>query len=127
MNSYFEYDRNYSPVAPAAEIEIMGSKERPSVKIHALIDSGADATMIPTRHLREVRARKGRKVWLRGVTQHRIPIEQYWIWLRIGKFSPVQLQVVSDPVGEEAILGRDVLNQFIVTLNGLASTVEISN
>jgi hypothetical protein len=39
----------------------------------------------------------------------------------------MHIQVVGDTEGEEAILGRDVLNQLIVTLNGLASVVEISD
>jgi hypothetical protein len=30
-------------------------------------------------------------------------------------------------VNKKAILGRDVLNQLIVTLNGLAAVVEISD
>jgi hypothetical protein len=34
--------------------------------------------------------------------------------------------VVADPQNEGVILGRNVLNPFIVTLNGLANVVEIS-
>ena len=36
------------------------------------------------------------------------------------------MPVVGDKLGDEVIVGCDVLNQFIVTLNGLASVVEIS-
>jgi hypothetical protein len=37
-----------------------------------------------------------------------------------------ELVVVGSEQLDEAILGRDVLNQLVVTLNGLASAVEIS-
>lgn len=37
-----------------------------------------------------------------------------------------RVDVIADRQGAEAILGRDVLNQFIVTLNGLASMIEIT-
>ncbi|MEZ4705622.1 MAG: hypothetical protein R3A44_00365 [Caldilineaceae bacterium] len=36
------------------------------------------------------------------------------------------LRVVGNASSAEAILGRDALNQLIVTMNGLASTTEIS-
>jgi hypothetical protein len=36
------------------------------------------------------------------------------------------LRVVAGAEGDEIILGRNVLNQLVVTLNGLANAVEIS-
>jgi hypothetical protein len=36
------------------------------------------------------------------------------------------MEVIAELQDDEVILGRDVLNQLIVTLNGLASAVEIS-
>ena len=72
-------------------------------------------------------AHKGDQAWLRGTAQNRIRVELYWIWLRIGDHRPLYIEVVGDIQGEEAILGRDVLNQLIVTLNGLASVVEVSD
>jgi len=38
----------------------------------------------------------------------------------------IHLLVVGGPQRDEIILGRDALNHFIVTLNGLASMIEIS-
>ena len=44
--------------------------------------------------------------------------------LALSRFGKVY--AVADPQNNEIVLGRDVLNQFMVTLNGLASAVEIS-
>jgi hypothetical protein len=75
----------------------------------------------------KLQAYKGDSAWLRGTAQNRIQVDLYRIWVHIGGHRPLQIEVVSDNEGEEAILGRDVLNQLIVTLNGLASVVEISD
>jgi hypothetical protein len=45
--------------------------------------------------------------------------------VQIGSYS-LFARVVGDEINSEIIIGRDILNQFIVTLNGLASIVEIS-
>jgi hypothetical protein len=46
--------------------------------------------------------------------------------LEFGPFDFRDLSVAGGMQANEVIIGRDILNQFIVTLNGLASVVEIS-
>lgn len=125
MTYTFDYDVSYSPAMPVVEVEIKGMKEGPNRSLVAIVDSGADATIIPVEHLEEVSATLGSQVWLRGATHQRIAVDLYWIWLHIGEHAPMYLEVVGDAKGTEVILGRDVLNQLIVTLNGLAAVVEI--
>ena len=49
MNVHFEYDRHHFPPAPVITIKIDGySPDTESKVIRALVDSGADGTMIPT-------------------------------------------------------------------------------
>jgi hypothetical protein len=55
-----------------------------------------------------------------------IGVDIYEVSLRVGSYMVSKVYAVADKRNAEVILGRDVLNQFIVTLNGLASTVEIS-
>jgi hypothetical protein len=45
--------------------------------------------------------------------------------LSFGPYEYDYLHVVGGIQNDEIILGRDLLNQFIVTLNGLATVVEI--
>jgi hypothetical protein len=127
MRYSFDYDASYFPAIPIVEIEIKTIKSASGVVLRAIVDSGADATIIPIGYLHQIQARKGKKAWLRGVTPGRVQIDRYRVWLRIGGHRLMYLQVVGDEQGEEAILGRDLLNQWIVTLNGLASVVEISD
>ena len=50
----------------------------------------------------------------------------YLVSLRVGPHLLGALRVVGGVEGDEIILGRNALNQLVVTLNGLAGAVEIS-
>ncbi len=126
MVYFFDYDVSYDPALPVVEIEVASGMNEPGIALRAIVDSGADATIVPLRHLHQVAARIGRRAWMRGVTHDRVPIDRYRLWVRVGGLRPVYLNVVADRQGDETILGRDALNQWLVTLNGPASTVEIS-
>lgn len=56
----------------------------------------------------------------------RYPADIYEVTLRIGAYDLPKVRAVADPSNQETILGRDVLNQLIVTLNGLAQVTEIA-
>jgi predicted aspartyl protease len=92
--------------------------------VTALVDSGADATMIPINLLRKIRARVVETRRLRGVTGSSKVVQLYGVTIRIEGFVLPAVQVIAT-VGDEATLGRNVLNHLIVTLNGLAGVTEI--
>jgi hypothetical protein len=50
----------------------------------------------------------------------------YTVDLAIGSFTFPDTEVIANIQTDEIVLGRDVLNQLIVTLNGLESVVEIT-
>jgi predicted aspartyl protease len=91
-----------------------------------VVDSGADAIMIPVRYLQQIRARRGRTKWMRGTTGGRVLVSLYPISLKLGSFVQAHLEVVGDTTNEEPILGRDILNHLSVNLNGPTNVVEIS-
>jgi predicted aspartyl protease len=123
----FDYDASYIPAIPIIRLEVRSPQREKGVLIRAIVDSGADATIIPVAILNQIGTQKSDRAWLRGTVRERILVFQYEVWLQIGNHRPTYLQVVGDTQGTETILGRDILNQFIVTLNGLASVVEISD
>lgn len=63
---------------------------------------------------------------MRTVTGARSVIDLYAISLQFGPFEFHSRIVAGGLQPDEIIIGRDILNQFIVTLNGLANAVEIS-
>ena len=122
----FEYDASYYPSAPFADVGIDGYDESLGTRVvWAMVDSGADATVIPIRILDAIGADYKETAWMRGTAGGRIEVDLYLVAIRIGSNLINGLHVIGSPNQTEAIIGRDVLNQLVVTLNGHAETTEI--
>ena len=124
----YDYDRSYAgPALPVVEV-ILHSLENDSklVEPHALVDSGADATIVPLEHLQQIGARRVDNVRLKPLQGPSYRVDIYEVGLQIGNYHTLKVYAAADTQNEGVILGRDVLNHFIVTLNGLAAVVEIS-
>jgi predicted aspartyl protease len=121
----YEYDNGYDPAMPIVDIEIGRAMGKVSLTMKAVVDSGADATIIPINSLQEIRARRSRKMWMRGTAGGRILVDLYQISLQLGPFVQTLLEVVGSTQSDEVIVGRDVLNYLTVTLNGPANSVEV--
>jgi predicted aspartyl protease len=123
MITSFLYDTKYIPSAPVAKIMVSYQRE---VELTALIDSGADATMIPIDLLRKIKARVVETRRLRGISGGAEIVQLYGVTIRVQDHVLPSVHVVATAHGGEPILGRDVLNHLIVTLNGLAGVTEIA-
>jgi predicted aspartyl protease len=124
----FEYDTQYyGPSMPVVEVILTNPVTENQIAVEGvLVDSGADGTIVPLQILKQIQARRVDTVNMRPMRGPMYRVDVYEVELRIGSFRVPKAQVVADPQNEGMILGRNVLNQFIVTLNGLASMVEIS-
>lgn len=125
----YEYDSAYpGPPMPIADIRISGSDTPENyVLLSALVDSGADATFIPVRYLKRIEAKIVDKRRMRDASDLSYQVDIYAISLSVGPFSHQAVEVIANRYSDVVILGRDVLNHLIVTLNGLANVVEISD
>ncbi|MEI2607106.1 MAG: hypothetical protein V9G20_00585 [Candidatus Promineifilaceae bacterium] len=121
-----DYDSHYHPAMPVIEIVLHRRAGEPGITIKAIVDSGSDGTIIPLRYLRSLKARKGRTRWLSTLDGLRQEIDLYGVVIQVGNYRPFHLEVVGLENRREAIVRRDILNQFVVTLNAPALTVEIS-
>ena len=122
------YDNEtYDPAAPVVEIGVsrLGSTE-PLTLVIALVDSGADASMIPIDILQTAGARYTMTKQMRGVVGHPIVVEMYLVTLFIGSYVFPGVEVIAAAEGAEVVIGRDVLNDMVVTLNGLANVIEMT-
>ncbi len=127
MNISFEYDRNYFPSFPVMEMVVIATGTGQSQAVTGLIDSGSDATQIPLHILQAIDARDIDDRWVRDYygTRRQIPI--YAVQLQIGSIILYGMEVIGREGTDEVLVGRDVLNQLNVKLNGLANITEISN
>lgn len=128
MNAQFDYDRSYLPPAPVITLTVDGYSDgvEPAT-IRAMIDSGADGTMLPTAVLEKIDASYVDTVRMSGVTGTIEQRDRYRVRLQIGNIVIKGIDAVSIESENEGLIGRDVLNQLIVTLNGLATELTIAN
>ncbi len=121
----FDYLTDYDPAMPTVEVIIGATGTAPTVRIKALVDSGADGTILPLQQLKQIDARKYQKKWMRTVTGQRAQVDMYLVAMQIGGLPPIRLAVAGDPQLNEAIVGRDWLNRFVVRLDGPAMVVQL--
>ncbi|MDQ4076254.1 MAG: retroviral-like aspartic protease family protein, partial [Chloroflexota bacterium] len=109
------YDSTYHPPAAVVEATVRAAGEQaPIVTLTALVDSGADGTMIPIDILRAVGARYVETRQMRGVTGVAYTVDLYLVTIQIGSHVVRGIRVVAQ--GAEPLIGRDVLNQLVITL-----------
>ena len=121
----YNYSSDYHPSMPMVDLSIGLPLTEPTVGLQAIVDSGADATMIPVEYLRQIGARRSRKALMRGVTGDGALVDLFAVAVQLGPYQQRFLEVVGVTDSDEAIVGRDVLNHLMVTLNGPAAVVEV--
>lgn len=129
MPSYTHpYDaRAYDPAMPVAGATLLSLVTgEPMVDLVAVIDSGADATMLPLDALATAGALYLRARQLFTVTGQGQPVDTYLTTVQVGPHTIYGVNAVAIPAGGEAILGRDVLNELEITLHGPAQELWIA-
>ncbi len=84
----------------------------------ALLDSGADATLAPTRLLEEVNSAESGWVTLRTHFGQSLRAQKYLVNIQVNGILLPGQYVVGDDTGNEIILGRDILNKLPLFLDG---------
>ena len=131
--STYSYDTTFHPPMPVADVQFQspGRATLPSTRygiatFSALLDSGADGTMVPIDLLEAAEARCVGEARLRGITGAGITVDVYVLNIQVGSHWVRGVRVVAVAAHTEIVLGRNVLNHLILTLNGLAGVTEVS-
>lgn len=111
------------PVVDVALLPI--ERNREPVYTTAMIDLGADGTLIPLSLLRVIKAHRAGQVILRSVTGAPTIVDVYEVAQQVGPHLFSYVRVAADKHNTMIVLGRDILNHLVITLNGLASATEI--
>lgn len=127
MTISFSYSRRFDPTMPVVEatVRAVGMSHLTSV-VTALVDSGADATILPLSVLQQVGARYVRGRVMRGVTGTPENVDTYLVTIQIGPYVVHGIRAVAYDNDMDPIIGRDVLNNLVVTLDELAQEAVIS-
>lgn len=122
----FDYNNTYDPPAPFMPITVDGlDSTKAPVTVSAFVDSGADGTMLPLDILQAVGAVYEDRIWLSGTTGGRQQLDSYTVSIHIETETAHAISAIAMPAGSEPLIGRDVLNQLVITLHGIAGVTEL--
>lgn len=125
-----QYDRaHYEPSAPVLDITVEprpAANQQTGAMVRVLVDSGADATMLPEKLLMEIGAAGTLTGDDHGVYGQVQTVSVYLVDVQIGLLLIPSIQAIGVSDDHEPLIGRDVLNHLIVTLDGIGGVTEIS-
>ena len=128
MSYSCDYNSAYSPAMPVVEVTLENIETGvQGEKITAIVDSGADSCILPIKYLDAIGSESIRKTQMVGVASIGFQVELHLLILHLGPLTIYGVEAVADKQNREAIIGRNVLNQLVVTLNGLAGITEITD
>lgn len=119
---------DYFPPMPALEIRLGYPEESLRLgPVVAILDTGADGTMVPQEWLDRIGAPLVDKVRVRGHWSDWRTAKVFTVDLGIGEVLLPSVEVVGDETGDEVILGRNVLNRLKLLLDGPENLTELLN
>jgi predicted aspartyl protease len=122
----YPYDENnYDPPAPVLPITVrVPGDSIKQVTIEALVDTGADITCFPRVLIRALRAECASSYDVLGINGVLIgPADSYFLEFEIAS-TKLLSEVIA--VGDEPILGRNLINEFKLNLHGPAQKLVIT-
>jgi predicted aspartyl protease len=123
----YPYNQDYQLPFPTVVVRIANDiTGLRSEEVQALIDTGADGTFIPMKYLDHVVAEPTIQTRIRSHWGEWRDIELYSVDIEFDSFKTSSILVIGDQVGDEVILGLNVLNRLRVFLDGPAMQSEFS-
>lgn len=125
MTVRYRYNQQNRPPAPMVMVRFTSPTGVELEPVPALMDTGADRTIIPSAVAEALGLRMGRQVQLGGIGGTTIMMASYLVTIRIHELPPVDCEVFATLGETHALLGRDVLNQYRIVLDGPRGVLEI--
>ncbi len=122
----YAYDESYQPAMPFIEVDLIApdsGKTFESVK--ALVDSGSDGSLMPVDLLDEIGALSVGTAVMSGLWGDKRRVNTYLVTIKVGNHLIRGVRVAGVLAEMEAIIGRNVMNDIKLTLNGPANMVEM--
>lgn len=117
----YRYNQQVVPPAPYVHV-VLGRPDgsASSRPVPALVDSGADRTVIPIALVEELVLPQAGTIEVAGLNQVGSMMPVYVVQIAIGDLPPVTMAVIGAMGEQYVLLGRDLLNNHRVVLDGPA-------
>jgi predicted aspartyl protease len=120
------YDTTHDPAIPTLPVLFGHSGERPwNGPFQAIIDTGADITIVPETVAKQVKAVPLNPGQLESQWGDIHPITIYLLDIELADQILPGVVVAGDPYADEIILGRNVLNKLALFLDGPQQQTDI--
>lgn len=123
----YQYDAGYDPPAPVIPITIFrpfGSR-RDGRQLICLVDSGADEVWLPENQLQALGCLKVDETLVEYADRRQSRMPLYFVGIQIGDVVRDALEVIGGELESGALIGRRILNRWIMTLDGPNLTMRI--
>ncbi len=122
----FQYVAEVTPPAPFVYATVRHAKrDLLSDEIPALLDSGADRSVIPGKLIGQLHLSPLREILVGGLGTNQYTLDTFSVILQIRHVQPFRVEVAAHPDESYILLGRDVLNQLRIVLDGPNQLLEI--
>lgn len=126
MSGQYSHLTQYSPPIPAIELTLHALSRQSSVgPLSALVDTGADITLIPLVHLEQLGAPELDEVRLRSHWGSYTTVTTYLVDIEVSAGVLPGVEVVGDLYGDTILLGRNVLNKLLLLIDGPRQITEL--
>ena len=120
------YDRSVSPPAPIADVFFVNPATGLRTElVRGKLDTGAAVTVIPEDIVVALELVSHGEVWARSYDGSYSQQPLYYVALMVAGFSVPPVRCLAAR-RETALIGRNVLNRFVITLDGKNLTFEMS-
>jgi predicted aspartyl protease len=125
----FNHSTSFNPPAPVIDVLLLRplSKESTNgIRVSALIDSGADITAVPQAMVNRLQLYPVDEILVAGYTGETIRELVYSVAIVIANLKPQIVKAVGYRSDDIALIGRDLINQWLLVLDGKQQVFEIS-
>jgi predicted aspartyl protease len=120
------YLSDYTPPIPVLQIWLGYPEESLSLgPLEAIIDTGADGTILPRSLIDELDAPFVDDAWLSSQWGETFAVKTFTVDIGFGNLRLPSVRVVADDRSNEIILGRNVLNRLRLMLDGPKQETEL--
>jgi hypothetical protein len=122
----YQYVTDVSPPAPFVQVVLRNPTADSALSTTpAQIDSAADRTVIPGRMVDELQLASVRQIMVEGLGGNVHSLDAFIVLVQIHDLPALAVEVVAHVDESFILLGRDVLNQFRIVLDGPKQVLEI--